>query len=320
LTIAQDCYDYVGAVLWQAHAGVLWHRFTLEVRRELAKQAGMSRRAFGKLVRVSFAKVAEYQRRGLVHFHAVVRLDGPEGGTDLPPEWADHGLLVRAIPPAVRHVEVLSAKSELGRRRLIWGDQLDIRPILLGSSMDGVSEQAVAGYIAKYATKGAEASGTVDHRLSCSACRGSGRLGLSASCKRCQGTGLKPGLLLDLLPVTEHARSMIHTCWELGARSEFAHLKLRSWAHMLGFRGHFATKSRRYSTTMGVLRQVRADHRAAEARDRIGLPTLGDGSTVVLGHWRFAGSGHSPGEAILAEHIRQKVQTARAIAAQRAAE
>ncbi|MFC4529736.1 replication initiator [Sphaerisporangium dianthi] len=57
--VCQDCYDYVGAVLWQAHAGVLRHRFTLEVRRELAKQAGMSRRAFGKIVRVSFAKVAE---------------------------------------------------------------------------------------------------------------------------------------------------------------------------------------------------------------------------------------------------------------------
>jgi hypothetical protein len=318
--ICEGCYDYVGAVLWQAHAGVLWHRFTLEVRRELAKQAGMSRRAFGKLIRVSFAKVAEYQRRGLVHFHAVVRLDGPEGGTDLPPDWADHGLLVRAIPAAVRRVEVTSAKSRLGRRRLVWGDQLDIRPILLSASLDGVSDQAVAGYISKYATKGAEASGTVDHRLSCSACRGKGRLGLAAPCAGCQGTGLKPGLLLDLLPVTEHARGMIRTCWELGARSEFAHLRLRPWAHMLGFRGHFATKSRRYSTTMGALRQARAEHRAAEARDRNGLPALEDGSTLVLGHWRFAGSGHSPGEAILAEQIRHGVQTAHTIAAQRATE
>ncbi len=28
-------------------------------------------------VRVSYAKVAEYQRRGVVHFHAIIRLDGP---------------------------------------------------------------------------------------------------------------------------------------------------------------------------------------------------------------------------------------------------
>ncbi|MFC4529737.1 replication initiator [Sphaerisporangium dianthi] len=203
---------------------------------------------------------------------------------------------------------------------VVWGDQLDLRPILLSASLNGVSEQAVAGYIAKYATKGAEASGTIDHRVSCSACRGRGRLGPSSSCTRCQGTGLKPGLLLDLLPVTEHARCMIRTCWELGSRGEYAHLKLRPWAHMLGFRGHFATKSRRYSTTMGTLRQTRADHRAAEARVRNGLPTLGDGSTFVLGHWRFVGSGHSPGEAILAERIRQQVQSARAISSQRAAE
>lgn len=66
--ICPDCYDYAGAVLWQAHAGVLWHRFTLAMRRELARLAGMSRHSFNRHVRVSFAKVAEYQRRGLVHF------------------------------------------------------------------------------------------------------------------------------------------------------------------------------------------------------------------------------------------------------------
>ncbi|GHE45256.1 hypothetical protein GCM10017673_54170 [Streptosporangium violaceochromogenes] len=175
----------------------------------------------------------------------------------------------------------------------------------------------MADYIAKYATKGAEASGTVDHRLSCPACKGRGRLSVVASCGRCAGTGLKPGLHLDALPVTEHARRMIRTCWELGARREFQALRLRSWAHMLGFRGHFSSKSRRYSITLGDLRQVRATHRATEARERHGLPPLGDETTLVLGHWRFAGSGYSLGEAIMAEHIRQKVATARKIATER---
>jgi len=36
-----------------------------------------------------------------------------------------------------------------------------------------------------------------------------------------------------------------------------AGLKLRDRAHGLGFGGHFLTKSRRYSTTMGALRAVR---------------------------------------------------------------
>jgi hypothetical protein len=32
------------------------------------------------------------------------------------------------------------------------------------------------------------------------------------------------------------------------------------WVEMLGFRGHFASKSRRYSTTLGRLRHARRDH------------------------------------------------------------
>jgi hypothetical protein len=86
---------------------------------------------------------------------------------------------------------------------------------------------------------------------------------------------------------------------------------------MLGFRGHFSSKSRAYSLKLGDLRGARAQHRAAEARERHGLPALGDATTLVLGHWRLAGIGHTPGEAIMAEHIRQSVQTARAIRAER---
>ncbi|MBB5130564.1 hypothetical protein HNP84_000252 [Thermocatellispora tengchongensis] len=313
--ICPDCYDYPGAVLWQAHAGVLWHRFTLAMRRELARSAGMTRRAFNQRVRVSFAKVAEYQRRGLVHFHAVIRLDGPGGAGEPPPPWADHRLLVAAIPAAAKAVRVPTPHSGLGVWDLAWGDQLDIRPIVLGAALEGLSEQAVAGYIAKYASKGAEASGTVDYRLSCGPCKGTGRA--RGRCGRCAGTGIKPGLNLDLLPVTEHARQMIRTCWELGARAEFADLRLRPWAHMLGFRGHFATKSRRYSTTMSALRGARFEHRAREARERYGLPGLEEETTLALAHWRFAGTGYTPDEAIMAEHIHQRVALARSIAARR---
>ncbi|MFI6733203.1 replication initiator [Nonomuraea sp. NPDC050451] len=316
--ICPDCYDYTGAVLWQAHAGSLWHRFTLAIRQELANQTGMTRRAFAQHGKVSFAKVAEYQRRGLIHFHAIIRLDGPAGPNQPPPDWANHHLLTQAIPPAAHQVTVTTPPSDLGRWTLTWGDQLDIRPILLDASADGLSERAVASYIAKYATKGAEASGTVDHRLSCRACAGRGRLSLMATCGQCHGTGLKPGLNLDALPVTDHARCMIRTCWDLGGRPEFRALRLRPWAHMLGFRGHFSSKSRAYSLNLTDLRNARAAHRAAEARERHGLPALGDATTLVLGHWRFAGIGYTPGEAIMAEHIRQRVQTARKIAAERA--
>ena len=72
----------------------------MALRRTLARQVGLTNRAFAAQVRVSFAKVAEYQRRGIVHFHAIIRLDGPAGPTAVPPAWATHALLTAAIDRA----------------------------------------------------------------------------------------------------------------------------------------------------------------------------------------------------------------------------
>ncbi len=81
---------------------------------------------------------------------------------------------------------------------------------------------------------------------------------------------------------------------------------------MLGFRGHFASKSRRYSTTLGRLRQARRDYvRARLAPDaaadavRVGddpdPAELEADSTLVVGSWRFAGMGWlTDGDAALA--------------------
>jgi replication initiator protein RepSA len=51
-------------------------RFATHLRRALAAALGVGAREWPHHGRVSSAKVGEYQRRGLVHFHAVVRLDG----------------------------------------------------------------------------------------------------------------------------------------------------------------------------------------------------------------------------------------------------
>lgn len=67
------------------------------------------------------------------------------------------------------------------------------------------------------------------------------------------------------MTLTDHARQMIRTAWTLGARKDLADLRLRAWAHMLGFRGHFSTKTRRYSTTLGALRTARAEWRRLQA-------------------------------------------------------
>lgn len=78
-------YDYAGAVLWNNRAGELWHMFMVYLRRNLAAILGVSRSKLSKVLRVEYAKVAEYQARGVVHFHAIIRLDGPEGPGAHPP-------------------------------------------------------------------------------------------------------------------------------------------------------------------------------------------------------------------------------------------
>jgi hypothetical protein len=102
--LCPDCYDYTGAVLFNACAPDLWRRFTITLRRTLARLAGLTNRALAAQVRVSYAKVAEYQRRGVVHFHAIIRLDGPAGPTTAPPAWATVALLTAAIDQAARTV------------------------------------------------------------------------------------------------------------------------------------------------------------------------------------------------------------------------
>jgi hypothetical protein len=65
---------------------------------------------------------------------------------------------------------------------------------------------------------------------------------------------------------------------------------------MLGFRGHFSTKSRRYSTTLGALRTARAEHQRQDAITA-GLrpdPASFPDTVLVLASWNFHGRGHPP--------------------------
>ncbi|MBW1599732.1 replication initiator [Streptomyces sp. JJ38] len=301
-------YDYAGAVLWNAHAGTLWARFTTYLRRELAAHLGMTQKALHAALRVSFAKVAEYQKRGLVHFHAVVRLDGPEGHTTEPPGWATTDALEYAVRQATKRARLTVAADAIGEREITWGDRIDVREIT-GLGDGELTDRRVAAYIAKYATKSAEDSGTVDRSLVCRPCGGRGYTrgpdGFRDLCGDCEGTGTSEPL--TALPVHRHVRQMIRTAWDLGHLPEFADLKLWKWAHMLGFRGHFSTKSRRYSTTLGALR----DQRRAWQRDRhashagLGLPAETD-STLVVSAWSFLGTGYSPGEELLAAQVRHE--------------
>jgi hypothetical protein len=287
MPLCPDCYDYRAAVLWNATAPELWRRTTIYVQRALARLAGLSRAALARQVRVSYVKVAEFQRRGQVHYHAIVRLDGRAGDGQVvaPPVWATVDLLIAAVREAAAGVVAPVPGAALaggwaGPAR--WGPQLDIRILGQGAAEGELSGERVARYVAKYATKAAESIGP----------------GLDRP--------IKSLAELDRLGLPEHAARLVRACWELGARPELASLGLRRWAHMLGYRGHFLTRSRRYSTTFRALRAARRAWTAQQrygstvALDRDGrlLPPEG---TVALSSLGYAGIGYTTaGDAWLA--------------------
>jgi len=72
------CFDYDRAVLWNAVAPELWRRTTIAIRRQLARLGGVPVRELNEHVRLRFTKVVEYQARGAIHVHAILRVDGPD--------------------------------------------------------------------------------------------------------------------------------------------------------------------------------------------------------------------------------------------------
>jgi hypothetical protein len=71
-SLCPDSYDHSAAVVWNAHAPELWWPTVITIRRRLAKLA----KAHSAWVKLSYAKVGEFQCRGLIHFHAIFRFDG----------------------------------------------------------------------------------------------------------------------------------------------------------------------------------------------------------------------------------------------------
>ena len=89
---------------------------------------------------------------------------------------------------------------------------------------------------------------------------------------------------------------------------------------MLGFGGHFSTKSRRYSTTLGALRRARVSYAIRRRRggalplDAWGQPE-DDQTAIVVASWSYLGSGfQSTGEAWLAASAAARAREARRIA------
>ena len=272
------CYDYPHHVVWNAWASELWRRTTIAINRALAKLG----KAYGVRFRLAFAKVAEYQARGLIHFHALLRLDvfDPEHPEiPLPPPA---GITAADLDQVVTHAVATTRfttpphPTKPDGWTLTWGPQLDIRPVTFTGSL---TDAAVAGYLAKYATKATEVTGHTSRRLTAET------IGLYAN----QAT---------------HAGRLIQTCWGLSQRPDnvdpeqwkSTYGRLRRWAHMLGFGGQFITKSRRYSTTRKALKTARrhwqrARHSTRRAEHHIADQT-GQETTLIVGFLTFAGVGY----------------------------
>jgi replication initiator protein RepSA len=260
--LCPDCFQYERQVLWNRFAPALWQRTVIYLPRTLARLAGTRVKDLRAIVRKpEFAKVSEFQLRGAIHFHAIFRLDGvgPDGAVVPPPPDFTAELLAQAIEETVRAIEVTPRELE-GRLTLRWGSELHVRAIRRGGPEE-LTREAVAAYVAKYATKGSE------------------------------------GLVVGE-NTSEHISRLVATARELDADPQFATLRLDEAATELGFRGQFCTRSRRYSTTLGAKRRARKEFarrrhlpEGEDLLDAWGRPE-GEKAVAVEGRWRYAGSGY----------------------------
>jgi hypothetical protein len=254
----------------------------------LAHRAGLTATEFATRCRVSFVKVAEFQRRAVVHFHALIRLDGPSTDYTPPHLTLDATDLADAIHEAAGLARLTVDTPDGTGLTLRFGHQVDTQPINDAPTGELTAERAAA-YIAKYATKSADDFGLGDRRITLET--------------------------VPMLGLTDHVTRIIHTCWHLGEHETYD--GLRRWLHMLGFRGHFGSKSRHYSTTLGAIRGERRAYRQRQAAEHIRelVPDEQD-TTLVVAHWEFTGVGHlTPGDTVLARsaaaRAREQRQAAR---------
>ncbi|MFI6742135.1 replication initiator [Nonomuraea sp. NPDC050451] len=306
--LCEECADLAGLVLWNAHVGELWRRTVIYVYRALAALAPsvgggpVTVRGVREMLRVSYAKVAEFQKRGVVHLHVLARLDGvnPEDPeqTIAPPAWAGVELLTAALAHAAGRVSVPLPVVD-GRTAAMarWGAQLDVRPVQARE----IDRARVAGYLAKYATK------TVSDSVS----------GLPTSRPRADEPDVEGG---GRLPA--HVAALTATVRRLARLGTCRALRLARHVHTLGFRGHVTSKSRRYSTTFAALREARRAWRLSQrARERdpwvggdAGLSDNEGAATVLVGDWRIAGIGYRTlGDRVLAEVLGREHRQAREV-------
>jgi len=249
----------------------------------------MTHKRLREQVRIAYVKVAEYQRRGLVHVHAVVRMDRAmpayrAGELRPPPARFGVELLEDAIRVTAGEVRA-PLPDELGAGAVAWGGELDVR------RLDERERREVGGYLAKYATKSTEQAGGVlrpvtEHQL--------------------QG-----------LPVREHVRRYLREAFSLADDHALAAHRFGACAHAFGYRGHCLTKSHRYSTTFKALRQAREQHLHQQllARSNDAAQRALAGAVERVASFAVTGIGHlTSADAYLAQSAHARAREQRRLA------
>jgi hypothetical protein len=153
---------------------------------------------------------------------------------------------------------------------LRWGQEIDVQPIRHEDVADGeISPKDLSDYLSKYTCKSAGEPFGLDGRV-------------------------RDPEAARALGASRHLVRMMQVAIDLSGRPALD--GLARWVQTLGFAGHFTTKSRHWSITLGDLRAERVRH----CRRTTDIET-----TLLYGEWRFRGVGwRSEGEAALVRYAR----------------
>jgi hypothetical protein len=138
---------------WNALAPQRWKRTIIYLRRALTRPAGLTVAQLHRERRVSYMKVAEYQARGALHLHVVVRLDGADPHSP-PPGWAAPNCWP---PDSARPPRRLRCRARWAGRRSAGASSPTSAPSAPGSGSCRSGRPPATS--AKYTTKATEGLG-----------------------------------------------------------------------------------------------------------------------------------------------------------------
>ena len=120
------------AVVFNAGVPRVWQRFVTYLPRHLARMAGIRVKDCRELVKPRFVKVYEYQARGVIHYHAVIRLDANIKDDDTAyvhpgPLWTAE-LLKQSVELAAAQASAFCWVPATGRSVLVRFGPSDRRP------------------------------------------------------------------------------------------------------------------------------------------------------------------------------------------------